>query len=317
MDGNKLKAFVLMPFGTDEDVKYRRIFRPILERSGYNVTRADDISLPGTIIQDIINSIKKADLILCDLSGNNSNVFYELGYAHAIDPGKVIIIVNNINLLPFDVRHIRVIAYDFNKENGDVVFEESIGKMIAEIKNIKADPVTIDTCEILTRNEVNQKIGDIPYLLKNVKNKLCISGNDMLGIVHGHADDISKYLQTGKKLKILVVNPDSDVPDMLAKIDTRSDHAEYYKRTLATIKNLLAEWKKEYTDTFEYGFLSFLPAMGFFITDPQEETGIVKVKIYVAKPWVENRPHILIKDKKWKEYFIRQWENYWNLRDKG
>src|ERR1035437_7277247 len=105
------KAFVLMPFGDHYDSYYAAVYKPGLETAGCVVQRADDMFAPQPIIIDIQRAIAQADVILCELSGRNPNVFYELGLAHAI--GKpVVLLCDNLSDVPFDLRHIRIITYD-------------------------------------------------------------------------------------------------------------------------------------------------------------------------------------------------------------
>jgi hypothetical protein len=74
-----------------------------------NVTRADHLPFePSQIYDKIIAGIGSADLIIADLSGDNANVFYELGYAHAL--GKVVLPISS-TAVPFDVRGFYTIAY--------------------------------------------------------------------------------------------------------------------------------------------------------------------------------------------------------------
>jgi len=112
MTGTK-KAFVLMPFRQPYDFYYTAIFKPALEVASYGVSRADDLFTPRPIMLDIQKSILEADLILCEMSERNPNVFYELGLAHAI--GKPAILVSRKEEdIPFDFRHIRIIVYDYS-----------------------------------------------------------------------------------------------------------------------------------------------------------------------------------------------------------
>lgn len=108
---HKKKAFVLMPFSEPYNSYYPALFKPALEAAGYDVTRADDLFTPRPIMLDIQRSIVDADIILCEMSEKNPNVFYELGLTHAI--GKPAILVSRIqDDIPFDLRHVRIIVYD-------------------------------------------------------------------------------------------------------------------------------------------------------------------------------------------------------------
>ena len=109
-----MKAFVLMPFREPFDDYYPKIFRPALESAGFSVQRADDIYSTRPVMLDVQEGIVASDLVLCEMSGRSPNVFYELGLAHAI--GKPAILVSTTEEdIPFDLRHVRVIHYDFKR----------------------------------------------------------------------------------------------------------------------------------------------------------------------------------------------------------
>ena len=64
-----------------------------------------------SIIDDICNSILGADVVVADCTGQNPNVFYELGIAHTL--GKdVILLTQSIDDIPFDISHLRFIEYE-------------------------------------------------------------------------------------------------------------------------------------------------------------------------------------------------------------
>ncbi len=86
------KAFVLMPFREPYNSYYAEIYKPALEAAAYTVFRVDDLDpTPRPIILDIQQSIFEANLILCDISDLNPNVFYELGLAHAIGKPGILV----------------------------------------------------------------------------------------------------------------------------------------------------------------------------------------------------------------------------------
>lgn len=77
--------------------------------------RADDFWKDSTIIQDIFELIYRSSVVIVDFSGKNSNVFYEAGIAHTL--GKdVIPITQNLNDIPFDLQHHRILTYLKNNE---------------------------------------------------------------------------------------------------------------------------------------------------------------------------------------------------------
>jgi len=62
-------------------------------------------------MDDVREAVITARYVIADLTDNNPNVFYELGVCHAI--GKNVVLVTQNPDVPFDVRHIRHIRYDF------------------------------------------------------------------------------------------------------------------------------------------------------------------------------------------------------------
>ena len=78
------------------------------------MSRADDIYRPGNVINDNWNLTKEAKIILADLTDRNSNVLYELGLAHALAK-PAIIVTPDENLVPFDLRQLRLLIYDVNQ----------------------------------------------------------------------------------------------------------------------------------------------------------------------------------------------------------
>jgi hypothetical protein len=63
------------------------------------------------MLDRIYNQISKADVIIADMSGRNANVFYEVGYAHAI--GKTnLLVTQKAEDIPFDLKHYPHIIYN-------------------------------------------------------------------------------------------------------------------------------------------------------------------------------------------------------------
>lgn len=106
-------CFVVMPFLPLFEAEYERVIKPAVEEAGLVCVRGDEIYTRQAIVQDIWQSVRKARLVVAELSGRNPNVMYEIGLAHAI--GKpIILLTRSEEDVPFDLRALRYIYYDPN-----------------------------------------------------------------------------------------------------------------------------------------------------------------------------------------------------------
>jgi len=129
-------CFVMMPFGHWPDLYYKELFSPAIKDAGMEPLRADELFSTGTVIEQIWEQIKKSKVLLADMTGKNANVFYELGLAH-VAKKPVVFTSGNLDDVPFDLRHLRVIVYDIN----DPFWGEKLKDDItAYLKNAKNDP---------------------------------------------------------------------------------------------------------------------------------------------------------------------------------
>ena len=118
-------CFVMMPFGAWFDRYYQEIYVPAIKDAGFEPVRADELFTTGSVVEQIWEQIEKAKLLLADLSGKNPNVFYELGLAHAAKQ-PVIFTAAQVDDVPFDLRHLRVIIYDVREPEWASMLRKSV-----------------------------------------------------------------------------------------------------------------------------------------------------------------------------------------------
>lgn len=106
------KAFVVMQFSEEFNVMYTEIIKPICEQYGYDVVRADDMYTNTMLIEDITLAIKESSLIIADITPDNPNVYYEVGYAHALNKPTIMLCDRQRAKLPFDISGMRTVFYD-------------------------------------------------------------------------------------------------------------------------------------------------------------------------------------------------------------
>ena len=66
-------------------------------------------------MSNILDGIAKSEIVIVDITGNNPNVFYELGIAHSLRTRQTIIIITqdeDVSRSPFDIRHWSILRYD-------------------------------------------------------------------------------------------------------------------------------------------------------------------------------------------------------------
>ena len=122
-------AFVVMQFTDEYNTLYDEVIKPICQEKGLDCIRADDFFSSTPIITDIVNSIKTSSIIIADITPNNPNVFYEIGYAHAIDKPTILLCDRKRDKLPFDISGFRTLFYD-NTISGKSKIEENLKKFL-------------------------------------------------------------------------------------------------------------------------------------------------------------------------------------------
>lgn len=107
----KLFCFVLMPFTSDFDDVYQIGIKEACDIAGAYCERVDEQIFSERILDRIYNQIAKSDVVIADMTSRNANVFYEVGYAHAL--GKpTVLLTRNADDIPFDLKHFPHIVYE-------------------------------------------------------------------------------------------------------------------------------------------------------------------------------------------------------------
>lgn len=106
-------AFVIMPFRAPFAGYFASFYRAALEGAGYRAFRA----WGGLASEDyaglLVELIRKSGAVWADVSGNNDNVLYEIGAAHAL--GKVSMLVvraSEADQAPANIGHDAIVRYD-------------------------------------------------------------------------------------------------------------------------------------------------------------------------------------------------------------
>lgn len=117
-------CFVIQPYDRgDFDNRYDDIIQPAIEAFGlkaYRVDRDPSVEIAISVIEE---RIREATIIIAEISIDNPNVWFELGYAMALGKSVIMLCDNTYRngKIPFDIRHRNILLYssgsmrDFNE----------------------------------------------------------------------------------------------------------------------------------------------------------------------------------------------------------
>jgi nucleoside 2-deoxyribosyltransferase len=155
-------CFVMQPFDKGlYDKRYEDIFAPAIEAAGlepYRVDRDPGVSIP---IEDIQTGIKNSDVCLAEITTDNPNVWFELGYAIASFKEVVLICSSERKTrFPFDVQHRNITRYETESSRDFEQLKEQIANRLIAILNKSetlnriADMPSIADTEGLSQHEM-------------------------------------------------------------------------------------------------------------------------------------------------------------------
>ncbi len=126
------KLFVIMEYTEQFNELYTDVIKSVSSSLGFDVIRADESYSPGIIIADIERQIVEATAVIADITPKNPNVFYEVGFSHALRK-PTILLAERETSLPFDVSPFRTLFYD-NTIAGKTLLEEGLTNHIKAIQ---------------------------------------------------------------------------------------------------------------------------------------------------------------------------------------
>lgn len=129
----KPKVFTVMQFTSEYNDLYNEVIKPICEELGFESIRADEFYTSTPILQDIIESIQDSTVIIAEITPDNPNVFYEIGYSHAIGKPTILLCDRKREKLPFDLSSFRTLFYE-NSISGKNKIEVSLRKYLESAK---------------------------------------------------------------------------------------------------------------------------------------------------------------------------------------
>ncbi len=187
----KPRCGIIMPISAIEGyteahwIDVRNILFDAIEEAGFEANLVSDADDVGIIQKRIVQNIYENPIVICDVSGKNPNVMFELGMRLAFDK-PTIIIKDNITAYSFDTAPIEHLQYPRDlRFNRIVEFKEDlIDKIKGTLKRASEDPeyttflkhfgnftiAKIDTKEVQSTEYILDELKGIQKTIADLKN---------------------------------------------------------------------------------------------------------------------------------------------------
>jgi hypothetical protein len=135
--GDMATCFVIQPFDRGKfEKRYKQIFKPAIEAAGFQAYRVDEDPAVSIPINHIEEGIRKAAVCLADITLDNANVWFEVGYAYASNKDVVLVCERNSRpKFPFDIQHRNVSEYDTEAPEDFEILRSKIRERLEGVNN--------------------------------------------------------------------------------------------------------------------------------------------------------------------------------------
>lgn len=200
----------------------------------------------------------------------------------------------------------------------DRMHRETLGEQIAELKMSLPDrPSAVSFFR--TRPDF------LSFMQSAVQIDLC--GVTLTNTINMQFSVLRERLEAGAKIRILLIDPESQAIEMSAQRSINPKDTEYYRRRLESSLSDLTYLYKYNEDikqirkraskpgTLSVRLLTYAPSFGMTSLDTAKKDGILYVEIFPHKLGYKTAPKFeltLANDKKWYTYFLEQYEQMWD-----
>lgn len=234
-DNKAEKCGIIMPISAIDGclenhwVDVQNILYQAIKDAGFEpnlVSNSDDV---GIIQKNIIQNLYDNKIVVCDVSGKNPNVMFELGMRLAFDK-PTIIVKDDKTTYSFDTSPIEHITYprdlrfnlilEFKKELSDKIkgtYEKSIKEKDYStfLKHFgKFTVAKLETTEISKDDYIINEIRDLRFLFqKYMQKEIYVNRKEMdrVGLIHTECDEIL-YDIVKKIMGTLGLFPGNEIP---------------------------------------------------------------------------------------------------------
>jgi nucleoside 2-deoxyribosyltransferase len=124
-------CFIIQPFDRGAfDKRYEQVMKPAIQAASLEPYRVDEDLDSSILVEAIHRGIEEASVCLADITPDNPNVWYEIGYAIASRKEVVMICNATRKQFPFDVQHRNIVIYQAESPADFAQLQQKITKRL-------------------------------------------------------------------------------------------------------------------------------------------------------------------------------------------
>jgi len=127
----------MMPFRPELNYFFLYLKKYLEEKYRIRVERGDSNVLTRELMRKISDQISSASFLIADITGNNANVFFELGIAHATSKPVIFLTQDAPKDAPVDIRQFEFIQYELGRH------EDFLAKLDNAVRNVLGSSLDI------------------------------------------------------------------------------------------------------------------------------------------------------------------------------
>jgi hypothetical protein len=168
------KCFVIQPFDNGNfDKRYTDVFEPAIIKAGLEPYRVDKDLSVRIPIDEIERGIAESAMCFAEITTDNPNVWYELGFAFACKKDVIMVCSEERQgKFPFDIQHRIVTTYKTGSKSDFEKLEESIINKIRALQSTSKTVKTLsDTPVVDTEGLKSHEIALLILVMENQMTK--------------------------------------------------------------------------------------------------------------------------------------------------
>ncbi|MGO4156001.1 hypothetical protein [Cupriavidus sp. YAF13] len=156
---------MIQPFTDLYNKRFDDLYKPAVEAAGMTAYRVDQDSSATVLVEAIEKNIKRAAVCLADITEDNPNVWYELGFAYAA--GRPVVMACSDERqkagkrFPFDIQHRAVVTYKTESPRDFQAFKDNLTERLkamleqGEVLEEMAEQASVASVDGLSSQELN------------------------------------------------------------------------------------------------------------------------------------------------------------------